>query len=78
MLLPLCILGTGCVQQDCFTKPHETETTQQMVLQKYKVMKKTTNERCSLKADIRIPSRMKHLILLLGRVHSYCIDFSRG
>ena len=45
--VPLCMLGTGCVEQDCFTKAHETETTRQMVLRKYEVMKKTTNERCN-------------------------------
>ena len=42
--VPLCPMGSGRVQHDCFTEAHETEERRQMVLQKYLQMQKKNSK----------------------------------
>ena len=41
--VPLCSVGNGRVQNDCFAEAHESEERRQMVLKMYHVMQKRTN-----------------------------------
>jgi hypothetical protein len=41
--VPLCSVGNGRAQNDCFTEAHETEERRTMVLKKYHEMQKRTN-----------------------------------
>ena len=43
--VPLCSLGSGHVDKDCFTICHESEKTREMVIRKFEAMKKKTNKR---------------------------------
>ena len=43
--VPLCSVGTGHVDQDCFTLCHESDTTREMVIRKFEAMQKKTNKR---------------------------------
>ena len=43
--VPLCSVGTGHVDQDCFTLCHESDTTREMVIRKFETMQKKTNKR---------------------------------
>lgn len=43
--VPLCSVGTGHVDKDCFTICHETEATREMVIRKFEAMKKKTNKK---------------------------------
>jgi hypothetical protein len=38
--VPLCYIGNGNVEDDCFTIAHETEDQREMVCKKYDKMKK--------------------------------------
>ena len=42
--VPLCTVGSGRVNQDCFVLCHENKTTRQLVIRKFEGMKKNTNE----------------------------------
>ena len=43
--VPLCSLGSGHVDKDCFTICHESKKTREMVIRKFEAMKKKTNKR---------------------------------
>jgi len=41
--VPLCAMGSGKVENDCFSQAHETEDRRQMVLNKYSEMQRKNN-----------------------------------
>jgi hypothetical protein len=43
--VPLCCIGNGRIDKDCFTMAHKTEETRQLVVEKHDFMQKRTTEK---------------------------------